>query len=361
MILVVGGGIAGLSLAWYLLKVGRPVTVVERAHVGAGASGIPAIYLEPRPGHTALRQLERVALESWPEFAAEIEESASLTAGFRRSGMLRIACEQEAGMLRSDCDRRRTDGWQADWLERKALAGLAPGLSQKIAGACHLPAIPCLDGQQFCRALARAITARGGKIFDNYEVRSLLTEREKVIGLHTENGELLGDKVVLCGGFGTGSIAGLPSDVPQQRPVRGIVLGYDLPAEREWITVIIKQGNFALIPSSDRKLFIGGTHEDGETSASVSTPVIARLHKEAVTILPALADLSPPRVHCAIRALVGDGLIRLGRSRELGGLYYSLSHAGAGFLRAPVVAREFASFISAADAPAPLTDKFLFR
>ena len=58
MILIVGAGIAGLSLGWELVKSGAEVTIVDIGEVAGGASGIATSYLEPRLGKTQMRRLE---------------------------------------------------------------------------------------------------------------------------------------------------------------------------------------------------------------------------------------------------------------------------------------------------------------
>ena len=83
--------------------------------------------------------------------------------------------------------------------------------------------------------------------------------------------------------------------------------------------------------------------------------------EDAAAIVPKLKDLRVVEVACGIRALVGDGLLRLGQSTSIPRLYYSLSHAGAGFLRAPVISQELARFVINNDEPCPLIDKYLAR
>jgi len=70
LIIIVGGGIAGLSLGWCLSQKGQKVTVIEQHHVGSGASGVASAYLEPRLGSGPTRNLEWAAIKLWPEFAA---------------------------------------------------------------------------------------------------------------------------------------------------------------------------------------------------------------------------------------------------------------------------------------------------
>ena len=78
-------------------------------------------------------------------------------------------------------------------------------------------------------------------------------------------------------------------------------------------------------------------------------------------VVPALGDLEPAATRSGVRAMIGDGALKLGQSRQMPGLYYSLSHGGSGFLRAPVVAAELADYMLGEDAPCPLISPYLTR
>jgi len=105
----------------------------------------------------------------------------------------------------------------------------------------------------------------------------------------------------------------------------------------------------------------GSTHEDDETSTGVSIETQMHLKQSAIDLLPDAANLPITQATSAIRALIGDGTLRLGTAKTCEGLYYSLSHAGAGFLRAPAIADQFANFIIDPTSPCPLIDRFLYR
>ena len=73
--------------------------------------------------------------------------------------------------------------------------------------------------------------------------------------------------------------------------------------------------------------------------------MIEQLYLNAEPILPGLRDLPLIGVTAGLRTKIGDGVVRLGRSSQKPNLYYSLGHVGAGFLRAPTIAHEFAAYI----------------
>ncbi len=367
MIVIVGGGIAGLSLAWQLLKAGAPVTLLERGGVGSGASYAAASYLEPRLGHSAMRDIEWASVKAWPSFAAEIADASGHDLDYRRGGQLRIAYGDNLEVVTADAVRRKEEGWQAQWLEGHALVELEPHLSHEVIGGCYLPDVDWLDGRKLCAALAAAISARGGIIREQTTVLAFQSTGETLTGVRTTTGvqfkqeTVEADKVVLCSGLGGNDIADLPPDIPRCRPVKGVMLALQMDARAPVVSRLIKRPDGILCPRADGRLLVGTTHEDGDTSLTASTKAIAMLRQSAARAVPVLAELPLVEAACGIRSFVGDGLLRLGRSKQMRGLYYSLSHAGAGFIRAPVTSRDMAAFILSDEAPVPLIDKFLKR
>jgi glycine oxidase len=94
-VVVIGGGIAGLSIGWRLVQQGAEVTVLERAQPGMGATwasaGMIAPTAEGGDENSPDVALGRVSAEMWPAFAAEIEEKSGRKIGYEKSGTLIVA------------------------------------------------------------------------------------------------------------------------------------------------------------------------------------------------------------------------------------------------------------------------------
>ncbi|HKO18629.1 MAG TPA: FAD-dependent oxidoreductase, partial [Acidobacteriaceae bacterium] len=94
-IVVIGAGVAGLSIGWRLQQAGANVTVLERAQLGRGATwasaGMIAATAELGEADTAETRFAAHSAGLWPDFAREIEEASGVNIGFRRDGMLMVA------------------------------------------------------------------------------------------------------------------------------------------------------------------------------------------------------------------------------------------------------------------------------
>src|SRR5262252_1836136 len=93
-VVIVGGGLMGLSTAFHLRQFdpGVDVTVLERATIGAAASGASAAGVRAMGRDPAERALALASLRRWPELDRELEGQT----GYRRGGGLRIALDDKS-------------------------------------------------------------------------------------------------------------------------------------------------------------------------------------------------------------------------------------------------------------------------
>src|SRR6185503_3866381 len=105
-IVVIGAGIAGLSIGWRLAQTGAQVTILERAQPGRGATwasaGMIAATAEIEQGEAPHATFARHSAALWPHFAQEIEQGSGVEIGFRADGTLIAACSvDEAAELQA--------------------------------------------------------------------------------------------------------------------------------------------------------------------------------------------------------------------------------------------------------------------
>src|SRR5437764_13030681 len=97
---VVGGGVIGLAIAWQAALRGLRTVVLERAHLGAGASGVAAGMLAPTSeasfGEQRLLALNLQSGRRWPSFAEELAARGGLDPGYRACGTLLAARDADA-------------------------------------------------------------------------------------------------------------------------------------------------------------------------------------------------------------------------------------------------------------------------
>ncbi|MEE9376114.1 MAG: FAD-dependent oxidoreductase [Rhizobiaceae bacterium] len=345
MIVIVGAGIAGLSLAYALIQRGVNITVLDANTVASGASGVATSYLEPRLGETPMRKIERGSLELWPHFAAQLQEKSGLDVGYNTTGQLRVTTEEYLPQFIRESKARRKQGVEFQSLTLEEIQNREPALSTELVAGAFLPNVSWVNGGSICQALAVCIRNSGGEIMEGNAVTAL---KNRTL-LMKDGHKIRAEKIIFCTGVGANSINGLPSDIPKSSPVRGVNLLLDMGVLKQPIRHLIKHHRGNLCPRNDgqfgQHLIVGTTYEADEASLHVADEVIEMLFQNAELIFPGVRELPLLGVKAGLRSKVGDGLLRLGRSRSEPNIYYSLSHAGAGFLRAPLIAEEFSSYI----------------
>lgn len=359
-VIIIGAGISGLSLAHALSARGEAVVVLEQDQIGSGASGAAAAYLEPRTGTGGLRAIEWAALEQWPAYAEALESASGIDTDYRKDGLLHVALPEGLERLEREFAARQAAGTPVTWLDGSALRARQIHLSDHIAAGYALDQVHTLDGPKLCSALAAILQRTCADVCLNTAVLSLEVDGN-TLRVTTNQDEFAARKVAICCAMGRNDIAGLPDDVPFSRPVRGVMLALAGDAERPLVSCVIKHAKGVICPSSDGRLMVGPTSEKGETSLQVTGEVRQDLLDTAAQFVPAVSHLEVSDTYVGLRALTGDGALKLGQSRKMPGVYYSLSHGGSGYLRAPVVAEELASYMLDETAPCPLTSAYLTR
>ena len=345
MIVIIGAGIAGLSLGWELARTGADVTILEKNTIASGASGAAGAYLEPRPGKGKLRALEWASLNRWPEFAENLEQQSEMDIGFCHQGVTHVGYLDGLDKLKRAAEFHRASGWDVDWFEGERLRDFESALSNEIVAGFHLPQVFHIDARKTCHALAIAFQRSGGILTENVDVVQIRSNGS-CVEIFTANGENhMADKLVISAGFGANTISGLPNDILSSRPVRGIMVEVAQPNGKQLLRHPVKRPDGVLLPMPNGNLLVGSSHEEGEFLLEAPKPIVTRMLDSAARAVSAISRMPIVENRVGIRALVGDGLLRLGRSHDSPNIYYSLSHAGAGFLRAPIIAVELADHI----------------
>ncbi|MEL6744016.1 MAG: FAD-dependent oxidoreductase [Pseudomonadota bacterium] len=359
MIVVIGGGIVGLSVADQLLQRGEATTVLEARTLASGASGVATSYLEPRLGTTPLRLIEQEAHRRWPDYAQQLQQDTGIDPALSTTGQIRVATEANRDALIKDVEDRRQAGWRITALSLEEACTREPALGADVVAAAHAPDVLWVDGKAVCGGLAKRIRAQGGTVHEHHRVTAILrrgANDDPVTELACENGSTFDAQTILvCCAMGHHAIKGMPTDIPDSRPVRGVNLVLDMASMDHPIRHLIKHKRGTLCPRPGHQLLVGTTYEHGEEDLKVAPDVIDFLLANAESILPTIRDLPLIVATAGLRTKVGDGNLAVGRSRKTTGVYYSLGHAGSGYLRTPVLSAATADYVISGDAGTLLT------
>ncbi len=331
---IVGGGIIGCSIAWRLAQRGFQVSIADAGRLGGQASWAGAGMLAPGgevsgPSLWAQRTVESLRL--YAAFVRELEEESGCSIDYRVCGALELAySEYELFDITRKAAAQASLGIASSALDATAVEALAPSLAKDgLAGARHYPDDAVVDPRDVVHALELVLRARGVSILEGTRVERLAEPSvPTVLAAGAWSGELLPD-----------ASRGAPSF-----PVKGHLIGYDLPAGS--VRPILRHGHTYILQRSNGFTVAGSTTERVGFDASIDATTVARLHHRARRYLAGLLRASPDASWIGFRPGVEGDTPQVGRVGE-SNLWLAYGHYRNGILLAPLTASLIAESVSA--------------
>lgn len=325
-IVVVGGGIAGLSAAWCLARTGARVTVLERekmlASLASGRNAAIFRVLDPDPTAVALALRTRQMLSELPAVSPLLRVTGGLFVGPRADIALLLdaahAAQVESFPVDADEAVRRVPV-----LERAA-----------VEAALIEPGDGVLDIHEQCTATARAARAAGATLRTGVEVTRVLTRSGRVYGVALSDGtELVADDVIVAAGAWSAGVAETCGAHLPIRPVRrhlallatGDVLAADAPIVwRLGDEVYFRPETGGTLASPcDQEPW---TADDPPAAPQALEELALRLSRTA----PALASAPVRSTWACLRTFATDGGFVAGPDPRVAGLHWLAALGGHG-------------------------------
>ena len=355
-VVVIGGGVIGLAIAWRAAQRGLAVRLIERAELGSGASHVAAGMLAPvteaDPGELALLELGLRSAAAWPAFAAELAEASGIDPGLRRCGALVVARDaDEAEALERELDLRRELGLGVERLRPSAARKLEPALAPTIRLALAVPGDHATDPRATVTALAEAGRRVGVDLCTATTVDRIERDGARITGVRLATGEIVAtERVVVAGGAWSGAVGGLP-EIPL-RPVKGQILRLRDPHGRGLLHRIVRFEGGYLVPRGDGRYVLGATMEERGFDTTVTAGGLYELLRDAGELVPGVHELVVEESAAGLRPATPDNAPLLGPDPEIDGLHWATGHHRNGILLAPVTAQIVAAALEGG-APAP--------
>jgi glycine oxidase len=337
-VIVVGAGIQGGAVALRLAQAGKKVVVLERSVPGAEASSAAGGILSPgveaaEPG--PFYELCRASLERYPGWVAEVEAASGMTVGFRALGTLEAALDdQHARLLAARAERLAAHGLPVEVLDGDAVRALEPGISPETRGALLFADEASVDARALARAVPMA-AARAGALFLTGQVRRIVTEGGRAVGVDHETGRIRAGAVVLAAGAWSLLVEGHGLPPRAVRPVRGQIAVLD--TRPPLLKRVIFSGHGYVVPRPDGRILCGATMEDVGFEKAVTAGGLLHVLKVGVEIAPALANAPVVETWSNFRPASPDGEPILGVG-AVPDLFYATGHSRNGILLAPITA-----------------------
>jgi glycine oxidase len=329
-VIIVGGGIIGLSLSIALRKRGAKVLVVERGEPGHEASYAAAGMLVEGGAETpgVLQPLAIVSARMYPEFAHELQDESGIDVDLREQGTLLFPPPEHV---------------QGPGFARESLPAPLAQLDPALAGL-NRPVIflkeRSVDPRALVWAALKAARHREADISSGTTVTEVLLSDGRVAGVRTDKTTYGAPVVVNCAGAWAGDLP--PHRLPT-RPVKGQMLA--VVGAKPMLQHVIRAPDVYMVPRSDGRILIGATVEEADYDKRTDADTIQRLHQAAIDLVTALKAARVLEAWAGLRPGTPDDLPILGATTTPG-YFVATGHFRNGILLAPVTAHVMAQVVT---------------
>ena len=348
-VLIVGGGVIGLSIARELsLRGVRGITIVDRGRLGREASWAAAGMLAPNIETDSTEDFHRFGCESlelYPALADALLEETGIDIELDRAGTLCVALNEEESLaLDKIYFQQRERDVQIEYLSGKALHELDALISPAARGGLFYPGDWQVENRKLLDALQEFVRRNGIRVIENLEITDLTTDGDRVRGAKTDSEDLGAGITVLATGAWTSFIK--ISDMPvavDVKPVRGQMIGYQLPSGS--LHHVVYGANGYLVPRWDGRVLVGATVEDAGFDSQTTEEGVEMLKTAATEIVPQIKTYPMTGSWAGLRPFAADGLPILGAIPGYENVYVASAHYRNGILLAPRTAEILAENI----------------
>ena len=348
-VIVIGGGIIGLSIARALhkRKAGK-IAVFDAGQPGREASYAAGGMLAPNAECEYIDDFYRLCTASkslYPAFAAELSDETGIDIGLDRTGTIYAAFdEQEAEKLAARCSRQTAAGLNVQMLSRSETFELEPELAP-VRSALLFPEDWQVDNRKVIDALIKYAETAAITIHHGTRVSSIICKDNKAVGIETASGRYYARTIVAATGAWTNDIKiGVEPMPVKVKPIRGQMLCFR--SDRNLLRHVLYTDAGYLVPRADGRILAGSTSEDVGFDKITTAEGLAAIRQAAVSTLPKLGELTAVDKWAGLRPYSPPGgLPVLGMVPGFDNVFAAVGHFRNGILLAPLTAEIAADHI----------------
>ena len=333
-VLIIGGGVIGLSIALALKQKGMTARVLCR-NLQEAASLAAAGMLAPQAEGLSAGSMRDLCIQSrdlYPTWVKDLEAIGQCSTGYWASGILAPALNAP--------DSSPFNHDRKQWADVSKIRTIQPTLSDEVQGGWWFPEDAQVDNRKLYRTLQAAAQVQNIPI-QIATVTEFIRADDRITSLMTTDGELQAKHYVLATGAWSEELLPIPV-----KPRKGQMLAVTMPMDDGLpLKTVLFGEEIYLVPRQDGRLVIGATSED-VGFLSGNTPLgIMQLLQNATRLIPAIADWPIEEFWYGYRPVTPDDLPILGES-QYRNLTYATGHGRNGILLTPITGKLVADWIT---------------
>ncbi|WP_397569306.1 glycine oxidase ThiO [Schlesneria sp. T3-172] len=341
-VIVIGGGVIGLSIAWELAGKGLSVRVLEQGAFGREASWAGAGMLPPgnlANAKTAEARLRGAAHALWPDWSNELTSRTGIDNGFIRCGGIELRMDDAGGPQSSyqlELAALKSEGVTIETEDVSEVRRRFPEISAEISSAYYLPDFHQVRNPRHLQALLAGCAMRGVELQAGCPVQQIQMKGERIQAVQTGSDTHQGAEYVFAGGTWTGQLLSQLGLTVQIEPIKGqIVL---LRAEPLPVRSVIQVGRQYLVPRADGRMLVGSTEERSGFDKRNTAGAVGELINFAQRLVPALKRATFEKCWAGLRPFSTRGRPYLGRLPQFANATIAAGHYRYGLQQSSITA-----------------------
>jgi glycine oxidase len=361
---IVGGGVIGCAIAYYLSKSGIDVAVFDRGEIGAEASSAATGLLAPLgplsgPGPFADLLLSSFAL--FPTLVPELEEASGIHVAYEQTGALRIVRNpKHVSRLYKRMQAWQPLGLKMHWLTGEEARQLEPLLSPDVCAAVCVPQESQINASSFVKSFSLASINQGATFYSHNKIMDIEQHKAKITGVYTSQGERIAcNHLVIANGAWAGDCSEwLHVPIPII-PQRGQALMLHQPSTP--LRHIIFGEAAYLAPKMEHKIIVGATKEEAGFDANTTPGGLSWLLNAATRLSPALESCTLDHMWAGLRPRTPDNQPILGPAPGWENVTLTIGHGSTGIMLSAITGQTIAELILTGQTPQMLLPFALTR
>jgi glycine oxidase len=357
-VLIIGGGVIGLTTAYFLANDGVHVTVLDRGEFGQESSWAGAGIISPgnlERAKTGFDKLRALSARMFPSLSCQLREDTGIDNGYLPCGGVELA---------SGVDEISQQSWLDEGIESRRMSGaelksMETAFAATLEDGYYQPGMAQVRNPRHVRALAAGCQSRSVAMMSNCAVRSFQNDGERILAVLTDRGEFRADRFLITAGAWTDPLLKSFGWQPGIHPVRGQIVLFN--AGKPLFRPILLQGKNYLVPRADGRILAGSTEEDVGFVKENTPAAVANLTRMARTFVPALEQAPVERTWAGLRPGTPDGLPYLGLVPGTRNLYLAAGHFRFGISTSPATGLIMSQLLQDRPTSIPLLDFALDR
>ena len=373
-VVVIGGGVIGSSIVYYLAMKGIKVVLLEKNGIASGTSSAcdGVILLQSKKPGVHLK----LALESAKKYR-NLKNELNYDIEYRNNGgMVIIENNEELESMKIFVEKQKSIGLKVSLLDKDKAIEKEPALSHDILGSTFSPLDAQVNPMYLSFAFINSAKELGAEVYTHTEVTGIRLKSNKISSIETTRGEIETDIVINAAGVYAPEIGRMVDlDVPII-PRRGqLLVTESVPkilngilisakyiaakfnpnlAESEGVGISIEQ-------TANGNILIGSTREFVGFNKNVTPEGINDIAKHLIILFPQLKEINIIRTFAGLRPYTTDGLPILGKVDGIEGFIMAAGHEGDGIALSPITGDLIAELVVEDKTSIPLDEFKLER